>query len=83
MKRDRKLLEKLQKDNLLNFYLVSLISSDTLESIDDCDRVLKEIDFLKEILPENNIDNKEHYEKLINDGEIIILRDKAIFSKKR
>ena len=83
MKRDRKLLEKLQKDNILNFYLVSLISSDTLESLDDCDRVLKEIDFLKEILPENNIDNKEHYEKLINDGEIIILRDKAIFSKKR
>ena len=68
-------LERLQKDKLLDLYLVSLISSDTLLTVEDCEKSLKKILELKELIKTANIDDKERYEKFINDGEKIILRD--------
>ncbi|MBR6516923.1 MAG: hypothetical protein IKT40_08835 [Bacilli bacterium] len=68
-------LERLQKDKFLDFYLVSLISSDTLLTVEDCEKSLKKILELKELIKTANIDDKERYEKFINDGEKIILRD--------
>lgn len=76
------LLEKLQKNQLLDFYLVSLISSDTIIDKESGEKSLEKIRECKELLKTAKLDNKDHYEKIINDGEKIIIRDIDIFSKK-
>jgi hypothetical protein len=81
MIKDNKKLEKLQKSGLLDFYLVSLISSDNLESVKDCDNHLDEISFLKSILDSNNIENKDYYSNVLDEGEKVILMDRNIFLK--
>lgn len=77
----RKFLEGLEKGGVLYFYLVSLISSDSLLTVEDCEESLKEIDFCLEILPENNIENKEKIEQMLIDGKEIVLRDLENFKK--
>lgn len=77
----RKFLEGLEKGGALYFYLVSLISSDSLLTVEDCEESLKEIDFCLEILPENNIENKEKIEQMLIDGKEIVLRDLENFKK--
>ena len=79
MEKNNKKLEKLQKYGLLDFYLVSLISSDNLESVDDCDKHLAEIAYLKSIIGDNDIKNKDYYASILDDGESIILRDREQF----
>ena len=81
MAQDNKKLERLEKYGLLDFYLVSLISSDNLESVDDCDKHLAEIAYLKSILGDNDIKNKDYYASILDDGENIILRDREQFLK--
>lgn len=75
----RKFLEGLEKGGLLYFYLVSLISSESLLSAEDCEESLKEIDYCLEILPENDIKDKEKIEKMLIDGKEIVLRDLESF----
>lgn len=77
----RKFLEGLEKGGVLYFYLVSLISSDSLLTVEDCEESLKEIDFCLEILSENNIENKEKIEQMLIDGKEIVLRDLENFKK--
>lgn len=79
----RKFLEGLEKGGVLYFYLVSLISSDSLLTVEDCEESLKEIDFCLEILPENNIENKEKIEQMLIDGKEIVLRDLENFKKSK
>ena len=81
MAQDNKKLERLEKYGLLDFYLVSLISSDNLESVDDCDKHLAEIAYLKSIMGDNDIKNKDYYMSVLDDGENIILRDREQFLK--
>ena len=78
----RNFLEGLEKGGMLYFYLVSLISSDGLLSVEDCEESLKEIDFCLEILDENNIKDKEKIRQMLNDGKEIVLRDMEILKKK-
>lgn len=78
----RNFLEGLEKGGFLYFYLVSLISSDSLLTVEDCEEALKEIDFCLEVLPENNINNKERIQKMLEDGREIVLRDLEIFKNK-
>lgn len=79
----RKFLEGLEKGGLLYFYLVSLISSDSLLSAEDCEESIKEIDYCLEILPENNIKDKEKIEKMLIDGKEIVLRDLESFKNEK
>lgn len=79
----RKFLEGLEKGGMLYFYLVSLISSDSLLSAEDCEESLKEIDYCLEILPENNIKDKEKIEKMLIDGKEIVLRDLESFKNEK
>lgn len=79
----RKFLEGLEKGGLLYFYLVSLISSDSLLSAEDCEESLKEIDYCLEILPENNIKDKDKIEKMLIDGKEIVLRDLETFKNEK
>lgn len=76
------LLEKLQNNNLLDFYLVSLISSDALITVEDCERSLSKIQEVKEHLITANIDNKEQYADMIDKGEEIIKRDLEMFKER-
>lgn len=79
----RKFLEELEKEGLLYFYLVSLISSDSLLSAEDCEESLKEIDYCIEILPENDIKDKDKIEKMLIDGKEIVLRDLETFKNEK
>lgn len=72
---NNKWLEGLEKGGLLYVYLVSLISSDSLFTVEDCEESLKEIDYCLEILPENDIKDKDKIHEMLLQGREIVLRD--------
>lgn len=72
---NNKWLEGLEKGGLLYVYLVSLISSDSLFTVEDCEESLKEIDYCLEILPENNIKDKDKIHDMLLQGREIVLKD--------
>ena len=78
-----KFLEGLEKSGMLYFYLVSLISSDSLLSVEDCEESLREIDFCLEVLPENNIKDREKIKQMLIDGKKIVLRDLEMLREKQ
>ena len=79
----RNFLEGLEKGGMLYFYLVSLISSDSLLSVEDCEESLRELDFCLEILPENDIKEREKIKQMLIDGKEIVLRDLEIFKNQK
>lgn len=79
----RNFLEGLEKGGMLYFYLVSLISSDSLLTIEDCEESLREIDFCLEILPENDIKDREKIKQMLIDGKEIVLRDLETFKNQK
>lgn len=79
----RNFLEGLEKGGMLYFYLVSLISSDSLFSVEDCEESLREIDFCLEILPENDIKDREKIKQMLIDGKEIVLRDLEMFKNQK
>lgn len=79
----RNFLEGLEKGGMLYFYLVSLISSDSLLTIEDCEESLREIDFCLEILPENDIKDREKIKQMLIDGKEIVLRDLEMFKNQK
>ena len=80
---NNKWLEGLEKGGLLYLYLVSLISSDSLFTVEDCEESLKEIDYCLEILPENDIKDREKIKQMLIDGKEIVLRDLEMFKEKQ
>lgn len=70
-----KWMEGLEKEGLLYLYLVSLVSADSLLTIEDCEESLKEIEYCLEILPENDIKDKEKIRQMLLEGKEIVLRD--------
>lgn len=79
----RNFLEGLEKGGMLYFYLVSLISSDSLFSVEDCEESLREIDFCLEILPENDIKDREKIKQMLINGKEIVLRDLEMFKNRK
>ena len=79
----RNFLEGLEKGGMLYFYLVSLISSDSLLSVEDCEESLRELDFCLEILPENDIKDREKIKQMLIDGKEIVLRDLEMFKNQK
>jgi len=79
----RNFLEGLEKGGMLYFYLVSLISSVSLLSVEDCEESLREIDFCLEILPENDIKDREKIKQMLIDGKEIVLRDLEMFKNQK
>ena len=79
----RNFLEGLEKGGMLYFYLASLISSDSLFTVENCEESLREIDFCLEILPENNIKDKEKIKQMLIDGKEIVLRDLEMLKEKQ
>jgi hypothetical protein len=78
---NNKWLEGLEKGGLLYVYLVSLISSDSLFTVEDCEESLKEIDYCLEILPENDIKDKEKIHNMLLQGREIVLKDMVRIKK--
>ena len=76
---DKELLEKLYKNNLLYLVLVSLISADTLISIEDCEKSWKSMVELEKLLPETDIPEEEKIKikEYIKKGFSIIKREKT------
>lgn len=72
---NNKWLEGLEKGGFLYVYLVSLISSDSLFTVEDCEESLKEIDYCLEILPENDIKDKNKIHDMLLQGREIVLKD--------
>lgn len=72
---NNKWLEGLEKGGFLYVYLVSLISSDSLFTVEDCEESLKEIDYCLEILPENDIKDKDKIHDMLLQGREIVLKD--------
>lgn len=72
---NNKWMEGLEKEGLLYLYLVSLISADELLSVEDCEESLREIDYCLEILPENDIKDKEKIYNMLLNGKEIVLKD--------
>lgn len=70
-----KWLEGLEKGGVLYMYLVSLISSDSLFTVEDCEESLKELEYCLEILPENNIKDKEKIHEMLIQGKEIVLKE--------
>jgi hypothetical protein len=79
---NNKWLEGLEKGGLLYLYLVSLISSDSLFTVEDCEESLKEIDYCLEILPENDIKDKDKIHEMLLQGREIVLKDMARIKNK-
>lgn len=71
----RDFLEGLEKAGFLYMYLVSLISSDELLTVEDCEESLKELDYCLEILPENNLQDSEKIRDFLIKGKEIVNRD--------
>ena len=76
---NNKWMEGLEKEDLLYLYLVSLVSADSLFTVEDCEESLKEIDYCLEILPENDIKDKDKIREMLIQGKEIVLKDMEKF----
>lgn len=77
------LLNTLKENGMIWFYLVSLISSDTLFTPEDCDKSIELLNQTLEALPETNFDDeeKEKIKEHCLKGIKICKRDKKNFLK--
>lgn len=77
----KELIESLDKNELLNFCLVSLISADTLLTAKDCENAIEHINKFKKLIPQTSFsdEKKENYLKFCEDCLEICERDKKIF----
>lgn len=78
------IIELLHKSGFIYLMLGSLISSDTLLSVKDCETSLTELERLNEALKEANIeeDKRKEYQGFIDKGFKIVKRDLKKFKKK-
>jgi hypothetical protein len=79
------LINSLNDNGVLYFYYISLISSDSLMSVEDCEIAEKQMLEFQEALPKTNVKNTEKLDwpKLIEDGLNVIRRDKEFFQNNK
>lgn len=75
----REMVEGLIKSDMLNFVIVSAISSDTLLCVKDCEESIKVLTELEGVISE--MDCKDKYLPYIRDGLDICRRDLEMFRK--
>lgn len=80
---ERNFLENLQELKLLDLYLVSLVSADSLFSVEDCDESLNALHDALNDIETANIDRKDFYKKMIMDGIEIVNRDRLFFIERQ
>lgn len=71
-------IKGLWDNNMWYLYLGSLISSDTLVSIEDCDKSMSQVLELREAIPKSELPEEEKIKalELLDKAEAIITRDK-------
>ena len=84
MNRDKNIeaLNTLDENGFLPLLLGELISSDTLESADQCRKSIEMLSEFVEALPETNIKDKEKWKKMMEEGLEIARRDLKYFEEK-
>lgn len=81
--KNKNVIELLHKSGIIYLMLGSLISSDTLLSVKDCENSLKELEKFNESLKEANIkeEKKKEYQDFIDRGFEIVKRDLEKFKE--
>lgn len=69
---NNKFLENLEKQGLLYLYLVSLISADSLLSLEDCKVSMDELTWCLSVIDENDISDKEKIREMLLSGKEIV-----------
>ena len=75
-------INTLVEKDLVNEFYVAMISADSLTCLGACENSEVLLSEFKRLLPESNVENKEEWEKRIDDGLEIVKRDKKKFTKK-
>lgn len=77
------LLNKLVESGMLYFFLVSLISAESLHTPADCDVAITRIQEIIKALPDTSLDDetKDKIMKFCQDGLVICERDKKELEK--
>lgn len=75
------MLGELEQLGFLNLYFVSLISADTLQSIEDCDKSEAKLLELQEAIPDSQLQDKEKWLERAKDGLEIVRRDRELIKK--
>lgn len=77
------LLNKLKESGMLYFFLVSLISSNTLLTVKDCENSITRLKELLEVIPQSDLtdEEKEKTTNFCNEGIAICERDKKELEK--
>ena len=83
LKKDIELLEATEKNGMIWLILGSLISADSLMTVDECDKNLETCTALLEAAKESNLKNKEKIIKYLEDGVEIIKRDREELVKNK
>ena len=71
-------LNSIFKEGVLNLYYASLISADSLNTVEDCDIAEKSLNEFNEALPETKISEQEKWFERIKDGLKIVKRKKML-----
>ena len=74
-------LKGLSETGLFPMYLISLISADTLLTVEDCNRSEAELLELQEAIPDSEIEKKEYWLERVGDSLKIVRENRKIFEK--
>lgn len=69
--------------DMLGVMYVEMISSDTLLSVEACDKTIELLTGFLEALPETKIEDKDEWKKNFEDGIEIAKKDKEYFEKQK
>lgn len=72
-------IDSLSEFDLLWFYLGSLISADTLVSLESCEKCMERLEDLKIDFPTSKLKNDDNLKKFLYDAEQIIKREMELF----
>ena len=75
-------INTLVERDLVNEFYVTMISADYLTCLGACENSEVLLSEFKRLLTESNVENKEEWEKRIDEGLEIVRRDKKKFMKK-
>ena len=83
LKKDIELLETIEKNGMIWLVLGSLISADSLMTVEECDKNLEICTSFLEAAEKANLKEKEKIIKYLKDGVEIIKRDKEELLKNK
>lgn len=79
----KEMIESLHENGMMYLYLASLISADTLISVENCNKSIHQLNMIIDSLRDSNIPEEEKNKYLVycEDGLLICERDKTELEK--